>query len=346
MIIHVPRTRFLLLIAITVLFLSTQMDSSAQNTLTALPEDNAGLAARYPGDINIAKDPKVIFVENFEIQSTDELKTRWESVQQLDIMSLDNDTPQHSAGTQSLLITHTGGQGTGGQLYRRLQPGYDKVFARFNVKFDPDCAQIHHFGTHMGGFNPSTPWPQGGAGVRPDGAKRFTSSVEPHGTNWVWDFYSYWQGMRVHGDGNYWGTPFLSGVSKPQVEKGKWICVELMLSMNQPPEDANGEQAFWINGKLWKINGQTVSHVGPGFPKGKWAGGWWQPDHVSDTAFEGFQWRTVQDLAINYIWTYVYITKAPQGHVSKIWFDDIVVATEYIGPLSPQKLGTPGSQYH
>lgn len=313
--------------------------AGAQEMKASLPENNSGLAAKYPGDVGLEKDPHVIFVENFEESSTADLKDRWENVRNLDTMSFANDVPKNSAGKQSLLITHVGGEGDGGQLYRRLQPGYDLVYARFNVKFDPDCAQIHHFGTHLGGFNPSTPWPQGGAGLKPDGNKRFTSGVEPNGTSWMWDFYTYWQGMHVHGDGNYWGTPFLSGSPKPKVEKGKWISVEMMLKMNDPVDDSNGEQAFWINGKLWRADGQIVSHIGKGFPKGHWAGGWWQPDSQSDTTFEGFKWRNVKELAINYIWTYVYITDAPKGHVSKVWFDDIVVATEYIGPLYSPKSG-------
>jgi hypothetical protein len=250
-------------------------------------------------------------------------------------MSFSSDAPAHGGDSQSLLITHIGGKDTGGHLYRRLPPGHKRVFARFYVKFDPDCAPIHHFGTHLGGFNPSTPWPQGGAGERPDGDKRFTTGVEPFGNDWGWDFYTYWQGMHVHGDGKYWGTPFLTGGSKPKVERGKWICVEMMVKVNDPVDASNGEQAFWIDGGLWRRDGQTVSHIGQGFPRGQWTGGWWRPDGKSDGAFEGFRWRSVEELLINYVWAYVYITKAPPGHVSKVWFDNIVIATEYIGPIAP-----------
>jgi hypothetical protein len=201
------------------------------------------------------------------------------------------------------------------------------------VKFAPDCAAIHHFGTHLGGYHPSTPWPQGGAGQRPAGDKRFTTGVEPYGKKWNWDFYTYWQGMHVHGDGRFWGTPFLVGGSKPSVERGKWVCVEMMVKMNDPVSSSNGEQAFWIDGKLWRRDGQIVSHIGPGFPRGRWTGGWWRPEHDCRTSFKGFQWRSDKKLNVNYIWTYLYITKAPKGHVSKVWFDNIVVAREYIGPI-------------
>ncbi len=301
-----------------------------------LPQIQNGIASKYPGDQGIDTDPNVIFVENFEEESINAMASRWETASDKQNMSFSDDVPTASGGKQSLLITHTAGQGTGAQLYRRLQPGYKQIFARTYVKFDPECAPIHHFGTHLGGFNPSTPWPQGGAGERPDGAKRFTTGIEPHGSDWQWDFYTYWQGMNVHGDGNYWGTPFLSGVPHPNVELGEWICVEMMVKLNDPVDASNGEQAFWIDGKLWEVDGQIVSHVGNGFPNGNWAGGWWQPDAEADNTFNGFQWRTSEELLINYIWTYVYITKAPRGRVSKVWFDDIVVATEYIGPVQAQ----------
>ena len=302
---------------------------------TALPEGSSGIAANYPGDKNIEQDKRVIFVEKFSEASLNAIFERWETVNGQETMSLSSDTPAHSGDGQSLLITHTGGKGTGGQLYRRLLPGHKQLFARFYVKFDPDCAPIHHFGTHLGGFNPSTPWPQGGAGELPDGSKRFTTGVEPFGNDWGWDFYTYWQGMHVHGDGNYWGTPFLVGGTKPKVERGAWICVEMMVNVNDPVEASNGEQAFWIDGKLWRRDGQVVSHIGEGFPRGQWTGGWWRPNGEDNSTFEGFQWRSVEDLLVNYVWTYVYITKAPQGHVSKVWFDNIVIATEYIGPIAP-----------
>ncbi len=303
---------------------------------TSLPEGDKGIAAKYPGDKGIEEDPSIIFVEKFDEDSLEAVFERWDNNGGKEIMSLAADAPESSADGTSLLLTHIGGEGNGGQLYRRLLPGHKQVFARFYVKFDPDCAQIHHFGTHLGGYNPPTPWPQGGAGTRPDGDKRFTTGVEPYGNNWNWDFYSYWQGMRVHGDGGYWGTPFLTDGSKPKVEKGKWICVEMMMKMNDPVDEANGEQAFWIDGKLWRRDGQVVSHIGPDFPKGRWTGGWWRPESESEGSFEGFQWRTSEELAVNYVWAYLYMTRAPDGHVSKVWFDNIVIAKDYIGPIQPE----------
>ena len=300
---------------------------------SALPEGRSGIAARYPGDRGIEKDGNVIFAETFDAESLEDVVKRWEDIKRLDIMSLSTDVPAGSGDGRSLLLTHVGGDGTGGYLYRRLLPGYDRVFARFYVKFDREIAPIHHLGTHLGGYNPPTRWPQGGAGLKPVGDDRFSTEVEPLGRQW--DFYTYWQGMHAHGDGRYWGTPFLTGIDKPKVKKGKWICVEIMVTMNHPLTESNGEQAFWINGRLWRWDGQIVSHIGKGFPRGKWTAGWWRPDARSDSPFEGFRWRSVEGLAINYVWMYLYITKAPPGHRSRVWFDNIVIAREYIGPVEP-----------
>jgi len=282
-----------------------------------------GLANKYKGDKGIEKDPDVIFVENFENSSLEAITSRWESVKSTEIMSLSTDVPKASAGKHSLLMTHIGGRGTGGHLYRRLTPGYGQIYVRFYVKFAPDCYPIHHF-FHVGGYNPPTPWPQGGAGIRPAGNERFTTGIEPHGRKWQWDFYSYWMGMRSSPDKKSWGHDFINDENL-KAQRGQWTCIELMMKMNDPVTESNGELALWIDG-------QTISHLGKGFPKGKWI--WDSFNPAPDGApFEGFQWRCDEKLNINFLWVLLYITKAPSGYVSKVWFDDIVVAKKYIGPI-------------
>ncbi len=292
----------------------------------------AALASRYPGDEGIEEDPAVVFAEDFEADSIETVWSRWESVQNKGIMSLSPEVPAGSTGTRSLLMSHVGGRSTGGHLYRRLLPGYDKLHVRFYVRFDPDCAPLHHF-VHMGGYNPSTPWPQGGAGDRPAGNERFTTGVEPYGDRWRWDFYSYWMGMRSSPDGRSWGHDFIND-PRLKAERGRWICVELMMKMNDPVTHSNGEQALWIDGRPWTKDGQVVSHLGEGFPRGTWVWDSFNPDPAGEP-FEGFQWRNTPELNLNFLWLLLYVTKAPPGHISKVWFDDIVVAREYIGPISP-----------
>jgi predicted amidohydrolase len=308
--------------------------------------DAPGLAAKYPGDSGIEKDPKVIFVENFEEPSLDAMKQRWENVSHPEIMSVAADVPPGSGGKQSLLLTHVGGKGNGGHLYRRLPMGLDRVYARFYVKFDPECAPIHHFGTCIGGNNPATRWPMVSAGNRTAGDKSFWAGIEPFGKSWRWDFYTYWCEMRGSPPrGQTWGNSFIHDPELKAV-RGRWTCVEVMMKMNDAG-DTNGEMALWIDGR-------QVSHLGKGFPKGKWVydkfmpgqggnGVRWNdatggPEPLATAAggepFEGFRWRTAKELNLNFVWAYLYITKAPAGHVSKVWFDQIVVATDYVGPIA------------
>ena len=295
----------------------------------------SGLAAKYLGDAGIEGDPAVIFAEDFEEGSLDAVWKRWESVENKGIMSLAADVPPGSSGTHSLLLSHVGGKSNGGNLYRRLLPGYDKLYMRFYVKFDPNCAPIHHF-VHVGGYNPPTPWAQGGAGIRPSGGERFTTGVEPYGDKWRWDFYSYWMEMRSSPDGKSWGHDFIND-SALKAERGKWTCVELMMKMNEPVTKSNGEQALWIDGRPWEKNGQVISHLGEGFPRGKWIWDSFHPD-PNGTPFEGFRWRSTPDLKLSFLWLLLYITDAPAGHISKVWFDHIVVARAYIGPVHTSDL--------
>ena len=307
----------------------------------------AGIASKYPGDRGIERDSRVVLVENFEGSSLDELWARWETVTGKSGMAFSPDGPAGSRGKQSLIMERRSGSGV--HLYRRLKNksggwGYDRIFARYYVKFDPACGEIHHFGTCLGGNNPPTPWPSVRAGQPTDGAKSFWSGIEPFGKSWVWDYYTYWCEMRGSPPrGQTWGNSF---IRDPQlkVRKGEWVCIEQMIQVNDIG-DTNGEQALWVDGEL-------VSHLGKGFPKGLWTydkftpgkGGqgvrWNKDKNAPDrftvpeggAPFEGFRWRTVKDLNVNYVWLYIY-TEKPAGHHIKVWFDHVVVATDYIGPI-------------
>lgn len=319
----------------------------------SVPAPASGLSAQYPGDAGLARDPRVLFVEDFESPTVAALAERWESVGQPAGMSFSADVPAGSGGRQSLVMERTDGPGP--SLYRRLRNaaggfGADRVFARYYVKFDPECGEIHHFGTCLGGNLPATPWPAVKAGQPTDGAKAFWSGIEPFGAKWTWDFYTYWCDMRGSPPrGQTWGNSFIHdpGLS---VTRGRWICVEQMIRMNDVG-DTNGEQALWLDGV-------PVAHLGKGFPKGLWTYDKFQPGRGGEgirwnreaggperfsvpeggAPFEGFRWRTVPELNVNFVWLYVY-TQKPAGHRIKVWFDDVVVATEYVGPIQPRPTG-------
>jgi hypothetical protein len=314
-----------------------------------LPEGNAGIAAKYPGDIGIEKDPDVIFVESFE-DSVDELGGRWESVAGQPIMSKSDDVVSGSGGRQSLLLTRVAG-GTkgyldGGSLYRRLSNpqgghGYEQVFFRCYMKFNEGHAPIHHYGTGLAGFHPATPWPQGGAGERPQGNARWSTQIEP-GNFGSWSFYSYWQNMGGSPPrGQTWGNTFESGALPRSVAREKWICLEVMVKLNDIG-DSNGEQAYWLDGKLSRTrDGRITSYLGKGFP----ASGTWLFDKGKGVAldggrpFPGFEWRSIPELKINAIWLYRYMSRPERG-VSKVWWDHVVVAKKYVGPLTALRGGS------
>ena len=306
----------------------------------ALAEGNTGIAGRYAGDKGIEKDPDVLFVEKFDEKTIEEVFGRWDTASNKEGLSLSKGGVPGSSDGQSLLVTHIGGgEHTGSQLYRRILSdektgkGYEQLYARFYVKFDEDCAPMHHFGTNIGGNNPPTRWPMVKAGSRTEGDKSFWTGIEPHGTKWEWDYYTYWQDMRSSPPkGQCWGNDFVNS-ERVKVQKGKWICVEVMMKMNSPATEYNGEQAFWIDGRLVRGGGQITSHLGKGFPHGKWIHDSWWPE-ADGEPFEGYRWRSTENLDVNYIWAYVYITKSPAGHVSRICYDNIVVAKKYIGPIS------------
>jgi hypothetical protein len=329
-------------------------------TTPPIPEGNTGIAIKYPGDMGIEKDPDVIFVESFE-GSVDEICSHWESVSGKPTMSKSKDVVPGSGGSESLLLTRvpggTEGYTDGGNLYRRLNNatggyGYEQVFFRFYMKFNAEHAPIHHYGSGLVGFRPTTPWAQGGAGERPNADARWSTQVEP-GTFDTWHFYSYWQGMGGSPPrGQTWGNTFEWDCPDRAVAREKWICLEVMVKMNDIG-NSNGEQAYWLDGKLSRnAEGKITSYVGKGFPSvGTWIydkfkpyaseqGITWDYEQGRGVAlaggkpFPGFEWRSTPELNINAIWLYRYMSQ-PERRVSKVWWDHLVVATKYIGPLTP-----------
>ncbi len=327
-----------------------------------LVEGDKGLAAKYPGDVGIEQDPDVIFVESFE-GTVDETCKHWEQASGKPLMAPSDDVPPGSGGKQSLLLTRVGG-GTngyqdGGNLYRRLKNakggfGYDQLFFRHYVKFTEGHAPIHHYGAGLLGFWPTTPWPQGGAGERPLGGARWSTQIEP-GDFTSWYFYTYWQEMGGSPPrGQTWGNTFEWGVPPRPVARERWLCVEIMVKMNDVGE-RNGEQAYWLDGKLSRdAAGRVTSYLGQGFPAvGTWTYDKFKPyvaergiawDYAAGKgallagggAFPGFAWRSRPELNINGLWLYRYMSKSETG-TSKVWWDHVVVARKYIGPLTPVK---------
>lgn len=266
-----------------------------------------GLAAAYPNDHGIAGHSAVIFSESFEESGYEK---RWDETRDPDGKVLLLDKPDDPRlGDQCLKVTARLGENTGGGLTRWFEPA-DRVFIRFYVRFDTACDYVHHFctlranralsgGDRWSGF--------GGAGERPGGGRRFSTALEPWG-NWgeweppgQWNFYSYWHTMEASPDKKFWGNAFRPAGQAP-IAKGEWICAEFMLAHNTPGRD-DGEQAYWIDGVL----------------RGHW---------------KAINWRSDATLKANAFTLESYVTdRWTKNPVNIVWFDQVVIASEYVGPI-------------
>lgn len=348
-------------------------EEAAASAAAARPEE-PGLAAGYPGDVGIQEDKAVVFTENFESEGLESLKERWSSVgNTAGALSLSEEVPPGSAGRHSLAVTAQRGENEGGYLYKVLEPGYDELHARIYVRFAPDYGFDHHFCSLGGEIDPK-PWPVGGAGRRP--TARFGTGIEPATAllhTWppkrfpppgFWHFYTYWpemhswetvEGVVKNNPPEGTGTSFYGNNFSPAeptfAPRGRWICLEWMVKLNSDPEKSDGAQRFWIDGKL-------VGDWGAGSVEGYWVRENFRivPGDERNEPFEGFRWRTDMRVQINKfkIENYVsersfktgdtYRAEHPDFRMNDneytCWFDHIVVATEYIGPLQPAAGGS------
>lgn len=266
-----------------------------------------GLAAKFPGDAGIARDPEVVFADNFE---SGELGAGWDEIGNKNQKVLRFVPPgaEGLLGKRCLEVTATLGQNTGGGLTKWFESA-DRLFFRFYTRFDPACDYVHHFVTLRANksLQGKDRWSGfGGAGLKPEGTERFSTAIEPWG-DWGrnpppgrWNFYSYWHEMDVSRDGKYWGNSF--GVPEaPVIPRGRWICVEFMLQHNSPGK-ADGEQAFWIDGVLL---------------------GHWRNIH----------WSRSETLRANALTLESYITdRWTKNPVNIVSFDNVVIARRYVGP--------------
>lgn len=283
---------------------------------TASPRADAaqGLAAAYPNDHGLAGDPSVLFAEDFESGTMQ----RWDQVRG----DVSVTTNRVHGGKYCVRMTMVRGRNTGGDAIKWFMPGADTVFVRFYARFSPDYQYCHHF-VWLGANQRTNKWSAfGKAGLKPDGTY-FSSGMEPW---FAWgknpppgevSLYSYFLDMeRDRKMNKYWGNTFFPpGPGKGQAAGSQrvipsldaWQCWEFMIQANHTTGEPDGKQAMWIDGKL--------------------AG-----------EFVGIRWRNDPELRINCLWLehYGYDESDPTKEYGKesqsVWFDDVVVATKYIGP--------------
>jgi len=297
----------------------------------AATSTGSGIAARYPGDKNIGSDPAVILADDFEsYTSASELWNKWDNVYQPRNIRIATETGNVFAGHKalefSLPISSTE---VANALSKRLSPGQDTVFLRAYTKFDAGYS-VH--GSNHNGLRLSAKYP--GPGIKPpaNGTGFFlfllqnnvlgtplTGEVAPGYSH----IYAYWPSQRsAYGD-HWYPTgmvkPFVSGIGTqgdwlafpsqypdfhpmpnflPQ--RNRWYCDELMVRANTLGKH-DGEVKYWIDGKL-----------------------------VSD--FPDLDIRSISTLKMDE--AHITLQAQHSERVNKKWYDNVVIAKQYIGPMT------------
>ena len=291
-------------------------------SLPALPEGNNGIAVRYPNDMGIESDPLVLFHDDFE---SNNLRSKWDNTFQRDHIRIAGESENVHLGKGALEFALPKQQAElSDGVVKELGGGQDIVFLRYYSKFEKGFDQIgsSHNGGMLSAQAPgvaySTP------GVRADGHNKFIVSFE----NWRGEsttrspgelnVYCYHPEQRSEYGDHFFPSgkvlPFTSQpgnfgehfVVRPDIipELGRWYCFELMVKANTPGL-RDGRIACWLDGKL-----------------------------IAD--FPNLRLRDVDTLKINAASLNLHIRNNPVRE-NKKWYDDVVVATSYVGPAVPLK---------
>jgi len=293
--------------------------------LPELPEGN-GIAAEYPGDRGIAQDPSVIFADGFEdCSSPADLRDKWTWLIHDANMRITEEAGNVHGGGRALELT-VPQQRTPLSIGvdKRLENERDVLFLRWYSKFERDFA-VRRSSVHNGGSISAKYCPGGHAtpGIPADGRNKFLVNFENENSSGrspgYLNVYCYHaeQGGR-YGDHFYPsgkvvpGSELRSGVAtfgpyfiaRPDLipELGRWYCYEYMVKANTPDE-RDGRIACWLDGEL-----------------------------VAD--FPNMRLRDVDTLKIDRFGIGLFISRNTVRANTK-WYDDVVVATSYIGPQVP-----------
>lgn len=296
---------------------------------TPLAEGNNGIAASYPGDSNIQSNANVIFADGFEsYSSANQLTTNWNSYYKGGNTRIATEAGNVFAGSQSVEFTLPQvGSEVSNALVKNVSPTQDTLFVRMYTKFESgfDVVNPGHNGIRISSHYP-------GPGQAPNGTDFFLfelenstyyNETEPGYTH----IYTYHPEQRSQW-GDHWypdgkvlpfdATPGNFGSSfipRPNLipVRNQWYSYELMVKANTPGQ-RDGRVAIWIDGNL-----------------------------VAD--FHNVRVRDVSNLKIDQMQLELH-AQSSTSRANKKWYDNVVVARSYIGPMSsgtPPPLQAPGN---
>ena len=283
-----------------------------------LPQGNTGIAARYGGDGGIASDPAVIFADDFESYgSAASLTTKWSETYHSANTRIATEAGNVFAGARALEFTVplTTAE-VSNTVAKVVSPGRDMLFLRFYAKYD---SGFNVLGSSHNGSTISAHYCC--PGVRADGSNKFLVSYE------AWrgetatpnpgqlNAYIYHPEQRdIWGDHffptgtvlPFSSTPFDFGpdfVARPDIAPvlGRWYCYEFMVKANTPGQ-RDGRIAFWLDGQL-----------------------------IAD--FPNLRLRDTTALTIDRFTLDLHVFKNNLALARK-WYDNVVAATSYIGPMT------------
>ena len=312
---------------LVLLVLLAAEDPPTLGRYSPLPEGD-GLAARYPGDRGIEQDPDVVFADGFEDFEDDAVATdgagqkgmKWDIAWHT--VRIAREPANVHGGKQAVEIRHEEApmsHGTG----KVFEEGFDTLHVRYYMKFHKEFPGCHHVGMNMWAGAPGVIMASGtdhsATGVRPDGQNHFVVSLDaaapsrrssdrPPGRS---NIYCY----HMDQVGRYGDQFFPSGRVRPRENTGlhgadfiprpgftaeldRWHCYEFMVRANTPGK-RDGRVAFWVDGVL-------------------------QGD------FPNLRLRNVDTLKVNNVYLSSYSSRIRPNQT--LWYDDVVVATSYIGP--------------
>lgn len=288
----------------------------------ALPSGDSGIAARYPGDAGIGSDGAVIFADDFESYAdASGLEARWNAGVYHNVR-IATESENVYAGSQSLEFMCPRQDGElSNTVARHLDEELDVLFLRFYSKFDGSFDVTGS--SHNGGGISAHYFVDGHAtpGIPADGTNKFLAEFEcwrgeaadpsPGHLN----IYIYHPEQRSEYGDHFFPTgtvlpyssePFDFGaefVARPDIvpELDRWYGYEVMIKGNTPGE-RDGRIACWLDGEL-----------------------------IAD--FPNLRLRDVETLRIDRFNLSLHIGSNTVRETWK-WYDNVVAATSYIGPVS------------
>ena len=277
----------------------------------ALPEGNTGIAAAYPNDTGITSNPNVLFADGYEsYTSASQLISSGNYNNYFQQQNITPDTSTFAGGAKSLRIRMPqSGSEVSNAIVRPISPTRDVMFMRVYARYAPNYTGVNSAHNAMRITGNYT-----GPGRRPNGTDFFLVNIEhSHWSNepqpgWTHAYVYHPEQTDVYGehwfsDGTVTNGSFSFGpyfVPRPNVAptRGTWQSFEMMVQLNTPGS-RDGRVAAWQEGVL-----------------------------VAD--WQNIRFRDVTTLKIDEI----QLENGGQGstQVNDKWYDNLVIATSYIGP--------------